>query len=44
VLILYITFVIDEIEIEGAVIIDLTLQSLKELMKKIDSIEDELYG
>ncbi|WP_446899691.1 chemotaxis protein CheC [Clostridium sp. LBM24168] len=44
ILILYITFIIDDIEIEGAVIIDLTLDSLKELLDKINTIEDEIYG
>lgn len=42
-LILYITFIIDDTEIEGAIIIDLTLKSINELIKKIDRIEDELY-
>ena len=41
-LILYITFLIDDVEIEGAIIIDLTLKSLNELMKKIDKVRDEL--
>lgn len=43
ILLLYITFIIDDTEIEGAVIIDLTLTSLNELMKKIEKIKDELY-
>lgn len=43
VLILYITFVIDGTEIEGAIVVDLTLNSLNEMMKRIDKIEDELY-
>jgi chemotaxis protein CheC len=43
ILLLYITFLIDDTEIEGAIIIDLTLNSLNELMKKIDEIEDKLY-
>ena len=42
ILLLYITFIIDETEIEGAVIIDLTFNSLNELIKKIDAIEDKL--
>lgn len=42
ILILYITFIIDETEIESAIIIDLTLNSLSELIKKIDTIEDKL--
>ena len=41
--ILYITFIIDKTEIEGAIIVDLTLNSLNRLMKKIDNIEDNLY-
>lgn len=41
-LIIYITFLIDDVEIEGAIIIDLTLKSLNELMKKIDKVRDEL--
>lgn len=43
ILLLYITFIIDDTEIEGAIIIDLTLNSLNELIKKIESIKDELY-
>lgn len=43
ILLLYITFEIDDTEIEGAIIIDLSFNSLNELMKKIDAIEDELY-
>jgi chemotaxis protein CheC len=42
ILILYITFIIDETEIESAIIIDLTINSLSELIKKIDMIEDKL--
>lgn len=44
ILTLYITFRIDDVEIEGAVIINLTLESINELINKIDRIEDELYG
>lgn len=43
VLILSITFIIDETEIEGAIIIDLALNSLNNLMKKISMLEDGLY-
>lgn len=43
VLILYITFIIDGTEIEGAIVVDLTLNSLNEMMKRIDKIEDEFY-
>ncbi len=43
-LILYITFIIDDTEIEGAVIIDLTLNSLNELMELIKKAEDDLNG
>lgn len=41
--ILYITFLIDDTEIEGAVIVDLTLNSLNELRKRLKQIEDDLY-
>lgn len=40
---LYITFKVDSVEIEEAIIIDLTLNSLNELVKKIDKIRDKLY-
>lgn len=40
---LYITFKVDNAEIEGAIIIDLTLNSLNELVKKINKIRDKLY-
>lgn len=43
ILILYITFIIEGTEIEGAILVDLTLKSLAELMEKIDKIEDTLY-
>lgn len=43
-LMLYITFIIDDVEIEGAIIIDLTVNSLNELMKIIVKMEDDLYG
>jgi len=43
VLILYITFVIDDTEIQGAIVVDLTLNSFIGLMEKIDTIEAELY-
>lgn len=42
-LMLYITFVIDGTEIQGAIIIDLTLNSLQELIKIIKKMEDDLY-
>lgn len=41
---LYITFIIGDTEIEGAIIIDLTLGSLEELIKEIKKIEDDLNG
>ena len=44
ILMLYITFIIDDTEIEGAIIIDLTLNSLNELMKIIKKMEDDLNG
>lgn len=43
VLLLYITFIIDNTEIRGAIVVDLTLNSLNELLKKIDDIEEKLY-
>lgn len=43
ILILYITFLIDTTEIKGAIVVDLTLNSLNELLKKIDNIEEMLY-
>ena len=42
-LMLYITFFINDTEIEGAIIIDLTLNSLNELMNLIKKMEDDLY-
>lgn len=42
IVLLYITFIIDETEIEGAVIIDLTFNSLNKLIEKIDVIKDKL--
>ncbi|WP_077369013.1 chemotaxis protein CheC [Anaerosalibacter sp. Marseille-P3206] len=44
ILMLYITFILDDTPIEGAVIINLTLNSLNELMKIIEKMEDDLYG
>lgn len=43
ILLLYITFIIDDTEIEGAIIIDLTLNSMNELVEKIVKIEGKLY-
>lgn len=43
ILMLYITFILDDTEIEGAVIISLTLNSLNEFMKIIKKMEDDLY-
>lgn len=43
VLMLYITFKIDSIAIDGAVVVDLTLNSLNELMKKVSKVKDEIY-
>lgn len=42
-LVLYITFIIDDTEIEGTIIVDLTLNSLNTLLKKIELLEDGLY-
>lgn len=44
ILLLYISFIIDDVKIEGAVIINLTIDSLNELMKMTKDIEDDLYG
>lgn len=44
VIILYITFSIDNTEIEGAILVNLTLNSLNELMKILGSVEVELNG
>lgn len=41
-LLLYITFEIENTEIEGAIVVDLTLNSLNELVKNINNIGDEL--
>lgn len=42
ILILYITFVIGDTEIEGAIIVDLTLNSLSDILLKIKQIEETL--
>ncbi|MGI6728315.1 MAG: chemotaxis protein CheC [Anaerovoracaceae bacterium] len=42
ILILYITFIIDGIKIEGSIIIEFTLESLNTLLSKINQIGDEL--
>lgn len=41
---LYITFKIDDSEITGAVIINLTLSSLSDLLDKVGTIEDNFCG
>lgn len=43
VLILYITFVIGDTEIEGAIIVDLSLHSLNDLLTRIHKLEESLY-
>lgn len=43
ILLLYITFNIDDTEIEGAILIDLSLKSLNSFIKKIDELEERLY-
>lgn len=43
ILILYITFIIGDTEIEGAIVVDLSLNSLKDILLKIKQIEDKLY-
>ncbi|MBU5484676.1 chemotaxis protein CheC [Clostridium sp. MSJ-11] len=44
ILMLYITFNIDNVKIDGAIIIDLTINSLNEIINKIDMMVDDLYG
>ncbi len=41
-LILYITFVIGDTEIEGAIMVDLTMNSLNELLRKLDEAWDKV--
>ncbi|MDF2885704.1 MAG: chemotaxis protein CheC, inhibitor of methylation [Lacrimispora sp.] len=43
VLILYITFVIGDTEIDGAIIVDLSLHSLNDLLARIRRLEESLY-
>lgn len=43
ILVLYVTFIIDGTEIEGAIIVQLTFESLNEMMKKVKEIEGEFY-
>ncbi|MDD2484643.1 MAG: chemotaxis protein CheC [Eubacteriales bacterium] len=43
VLILYVTFLVDETEIQGAIVIDLSLNSLIGLMERLTEIGDRLY-
>jgi len=40
-LILSISFIIDHTEIEGAIIVDLTLDSMKDLLLKVNQLEEE---
>jgi len=40
ILMLYITFKLDDSEVSGAIIINLTLSSLSELLKKVEMLED----
>lgn len=42
ILLLHINFVIDSIEIEGAIVVDLTMNSLNKLMDKLNKIEENL--
>ncbi|MGN9162361.1 chemotaxis protein CheC [Clostridium sulfidigenes] len=44
ILMLYITFKIDDSEIAGAIIINLTLSSLSQLLNKVGMIEDDFCG
>lgn len=43
IIMLYITFIIEDIEIEGGIIINLTLNSLKEITDEIKKMEVDLY-
>lgn len=43
-LMLYITFKIDDSEIAGAIIINLTLTSISDLLNKVEKIEDDFCG
>lgn len=43
ILVLYITFIIDETEIEGAILVDFSLKSLNTLIRKIDQLGEGLY-
>lgn len=43
IIMLYVTFIIDGTEIKGAIIIDLTLDSLYELMRIIEKMEEGIY-
>lgn len=44
ILVLYISFKINNSEIVGAIIINLTLDSLNQLLNKVSIIEDDFYG
>ncbi len=44
ILLLFISFIIEDVKIEGAVIINLTLDSLNELMEMTKKMEDDLNG
>lgn len=44
ILLLDVEFVIDDVKIDGAVVIDLTLNSVNELNSRLDKIKDEIYG
>lgn len=44
ILMIYITFKIDDSEIAGAIIINLTLSSLNDLLNKVGMIEDDFFG
>ncbi|HCJ56426.1 chemotaxis protein CheC [Lutispora sp.] len=43
IIMLYISFTIDGTEVRGAIIINLTLNSLNELLRIIDKMEEDLY-
>lgn len=43
-LLLSISFIIDDVEVEGAVIINFTIGSIKEIFRIVNKMEEDLYG
>lgn len=43
ILMLYVTFIVDGTEIEGAILIQLTFESLNEMMEKVKKLEGSFY-